>query len=82
MKVVILAGGRGSRMEEATILKPKPLIEIGEMPIIWHIMKLYSHYGINEFVICCGYKAELIREYVQKLDEPWTIIPADTGIIR
>ena len=80
MKAVILAGGYGTRISEETHLKPKPMIEIGGKPILWHIMKMYSHYGINEFVICCGYKAELIREYVQKLDEPWTIIPADTGI--
>ena len=80
MKAVILAGGYGTRISEETHLKPKPMVEIGGKPILWHIMKMYSHYGINEFVICCGYKAELIREYVQKLDEPWTIIPADTGI--
>ena len=80
MKAVILAGGYGTRLSEETHLKPKPMVEIGGKPILWHIMKIYSHYGINEFVICCGYKAELIREYVQKLDEPWTIIPADTGI--
>ena len=63
MKVVILAGGRGSRMEEATNLKPKPMIEIGEMPILWHIMKLYSHYNLNDFVICCGYKGYEIKEF-------------------
>ena len=80
MKAVILAGGYGTRISEETHLKPKPMVEIGGKPILWHIMKIYSHYGINEFVICCGYKAELIREYVQKLDEPWTITPVDTGI--
>jgi len=80
MKVVILAGGYGTRLSEETHLKPKPMVEIGGKPILWHIMKIYSHYGINEFVICCGYKAELIREYVQKLDESWTITPVDTGI--
>ena len=80
MKAVILAGGYGTRLSEETHLKPKPMIEIGGKPILWHIMKIYSHYGINEFVICCGYKAELIQEYVQKLDESWTIIPVDTGI--
>ena len=80
MKAVILAGGYGTRMSEETHLKPKPMVEIGGKPILWHIMKIYSHYGINEFVICCGYKAELIREYVQKLDEPWTVIPVDTGL--
>ena len=63
MKVVILAGGRGTRISEESVLKPKPMIEIGGMPIIWHIMKLYSHYGYNEFIICCGYKGQMIKEY-------------------
>jgi len=63
MKVVILAGGLGSRISEESYLKPKPLIEIGSKPILWHIMKIYSHYGINEFIICCGYKGYLIKEY-------------------
>lgn len=63
MKVVILAGGFGTRIGEETHLKPKPMITIGEMPIIWHIMKRYSSYGYNDFVICCGYKANMIKEY-------------------
>jgi glucose-1-phosphate cytidylyltransferase len=63
MKAVILAGGLGTRISEETHLKPKPMIEIGGMPILWHIMKIYSHYGINDFVICCGYKGYLIKEY-------------------
>ena len=63
MKAVILAGGFGTRISEETQLKPKPLIEIGGMPILWHIMKTYSHYGINDFVICCGYKGYMIKEY-------------------
>jgi glucose-1-phosphate cytidylyltransferase len=63
MKVVILAGGLGSRISEESVLKPKPLIEIGGRPIIWHIMKQYSYYGFNDFVICCGYKGYLIKEY-------------------
>ena len=63
MKVVILAGGRGTRIQEESLIKPKPLIEIGSKPIIWHIMKSYSHYGFKEFVICCGYKGYLIKEY-------------------
>ena len=63
MKLVILAGGRGSRISEESVLKPKPLIEIGGMPIIWHIMKIYSVYGIKDFIICCGYKGYLIKEY-------------------
>ena len=63
MKVVILAGGLGTRISEESIIKPKPLIEIGGKPIIWHIMKLYSHYGLNDFIICCGYKGYLIKEF-------------------
>jgi len=63
MKAVILAGGYGTRISEETHLKPKPMIEIGGRPILWHIMKTYSHYGINEFIICLGYKGYLIKEY-------------------
>ncbi len=63
MKVVILAGGRGSRLSEETHLKPKPMVEIGSEPILWHIMKIYSYYGFNDFVICCGYKGDMIKEY-------------------
>ena len=63
MKVVILAGGLGSRLSEETELKPKPMVEIGGKPILWHIMKIYSYYGFNEFIICCGYKGHLIKEY-------------------
>jgi glucose-1-phosphate cytidylyltransferase len=60
---VILAGGIGSRLSEETNLKPKPMIEIGGKPILWHIMKIYSHHGINDFIICCGYKGYVIKEY-------------------
>ena len=63
MKVVILAGGFGTRISEESQFKPKPMIEIGGKPILWHIMKLYSHYGFNEFVICAGYKQHVIKEY-------------------
>jgi glucose-1-phosphate cytidylyltransferase len=63
MKAVILAGGLGTRISEESHLKPKPMIEIGGKPIIWHIMKIYSHYGINDFVICLGYKGYVIKEY-------------------
>ena len=63
MKAVILAGGFGSRLSEATNLIPKPMVEIGGKPILWHIMKIYSHYGINDFIICCGYKQYVIKEY-------------------
>ena len=63
MKAVILAGGYGSRLSEETETKPKPMIEIGGRPILWHIMKYYSFFGINEFIICCGYKSNVIKEY-------------------
>lgn len=63
MKVVILAGGLGTRISEETHLRPKPMIEIGGRPILWHIMKIYSHYGISEFIICCGYRGYVIKEY-------------------
>ncbi|MDR3156979.1 MAG: glucose-1-phosphate cytidylyltransferase [Lactobacillales bacterium] len=63
MKVVILAGGFGTRISEESYLKPKPMIEIGGKPILWHIMKIYSHFGYNEFIICCGYKAHMVKEY-------------------
>lgn len=63
MKVVILAGGYGTRISEESHLRPKPMIEIGSQPILWHIMKEYSYYGFNEFIICCGYMAHIIKEY-------------------
>ncbi len=63
MKAVILAGGLGTRLSEETTIKPKPMVEIGGLPILWHIMKIYSHYGINEFIICCGYKSFVIKEF-------------------
>ena len=63
MKAVILAGGLGTRLSEETDIKPKPMIEIGMRPILWHIMKIYSSHGVNEFIVCCGYKGYLIKEY-------------------
>lgn len=63
MKVVILAGGLGTRLSEETVLRPKPMVEIGGKPILWHIMKIYSHYGFNDFVICLGFKGYMIKEY-------------------
>ena len=63
MKTVILAGGLGTRISEETHLRPKPMIEIGGMPILWHIMKMYSSHGVNEFIVCCGYKGYVIKEY-------------------
>jgi glucose-1-phosphate cytidylyltransferase len=65
MKAVILAGGLGTRLSEETVTKPKPMVEIGGRPILWHIMKTYSYYGINDFIICCGYKGYVIKEYFQ-----------------
>ena len=81
MKAVILAGGYGTRFGEETHLKPKPMIEIGGKPILWHILKIYSAHKINEFVICCGYKGNVIKEYFSKFDsELWNIELVDTGI--
>ena len=67
MKAVILAGGKGTRIIEESSSRPKPMIEIGGMPIIWHIMKIYSHYGIKDFVVCCGYKGHQVKEYFSSL---------------
>ncbi len=63
MKVVLLAGGFGTRISEESYLRPKPMVEIGGKPILWHIMKYYSSYGYNEFIICCGYKQHVIKEW-------------------
>ena len=63
MKCVILAGGLGTRLSEETQVKPKPMIEIGGRPILWHIMKIYSAFGVNDFIVCCGYKGYVIKEY-------------------
>lgn len=63
MKVLILAGGLGTRLSEETGLKPKPMVEIGGKPILWHIMKIYSHYGFNDFIILTGYKGHIIKDY-------------------
>lgn len=83
MKVVILAGGRGTRISEESIMKPKPMIEIGGKPILWHIMKLYSKYGFNDFVICCGYKGQMIKEffvhyYMYQTDTTFCLNPRQT----
>lgn len=63
MKAIILAGGYGTRISEETSIRPKPMVEIGGMPILWHIMKIYSFYGINDFVVCCGYRGYMLKEY-------------------
>ena len=80
MKTVILAGGLGTRISEETQLKPKPMIEIGGKPILWHIMKIFSHFGFNEFIICCGYKGEIIKDFFKNSTEPWSIELVDTGL--
>jgi len=81
MKAVILAGGYGTRISEESHLKPKPMIEIGEKPILWHIMKIYSAYKIDDFIICLGYKGEKIKEYFEQFDSKlWNIQLIDTGL--
>ena len=77
MKTVLLAGGLGSRLSEETHLKPKPMVEIGGYPILWHILKIFGHYGINEFIICCGYKGYLIKEYFANYSLHTTDIKVD-----
>ncbi len=83
MKAVILAGGFGTRLSEATTLIPKPMVEIGGKPILWHILKTYNHYGINDFIICCGYKAYVIKEYFANYFRHNSDITVDlaTGVI-
>ena len=83
MKVVILCRGRGTRLAEETVYKPKPLVMVGDRPILWHIMKLYSFYGYNDFVLCLGYKGNMIKDYFmdkKNREENWNIIFTDTGI--
>ncbi len=80
MKVVILAGGLGSRISEETHLKPKPLVKIGNKPILWHIMNRYATYKITDFVVCCGYKGDMIKEYFKNVKEDWNVTCVDTGL--
>ena len=80
MKAVILAGGLGTRISEETHLKPKPMIEVGGKPILWHIMKSYSVYGINDFIICSGYLGNIIEDYFNKNNFGWKINVVDTGL--
>ncbi|MEM9012109.1 MAG: glucose-1-phosphate cytidylyltransferase [Pseudomonadota bacterium] len=79
MKVVILAGGLGTRIAEESHLRPKPMIEIGGRPILWHIMKIYAHHGLTDFVICCGYKAYVIKEYFANYVLHSSDVTIDTG---
>ena len=82
MKCIILAGGYGTRLAEETKLKPKPLVKIGSKPIIWHLMKIYSHFGIKDFIICLGYKGELLKKEVNYLNrnKKWNIKYLNTGL--
>ncbi len=84
MKVVILAGGKGTRISEESHLRPKPMVEIDGKPILWHIMKTYSHYGFNEFIICCGYKGQIIKDYFLHYDmyQSDTSFETKSGIIK
>ncbi len=82
MKVMILCGGRGIRLNEETAFKPKPMVTVGNRPIVWHIMKLYSHYGFHDFILCLGYRGEMIRQYFTdpaNRDPQWTVQCVDTG---
>ena len=80
MKTIILCGGKGTRLRELTEEIPKPLVEIGGKPILWHLMKIYSHYGVNDFILCLGYKGELIKEnFSRNNKENWKITFVDTG---
>jgi len=79
MKVVILCGGAGSRLAEETQAVPKPMVEIGGRPILWHIMKLYAHHGFTEFILCLGYKGDLIREFFLQ-EHGWRVVLAETGL--
>lgn len=86
MKVVILAGGLGTRLSEETVVKPKPMVEIGPEPILWHIMKIYSHFGFNDFIICGGYKQEIIKQYfnsyiISHSTVKFTFSPAGTAVL-
>lgn len=80
MKVVLFCGGLGTRLREYSPTVPKPLVPIGEHPIVWHLMRYYAHYGHDEFVLCLGHGAELIREYVEEQDFDWRVTLVDTGV--
>jgi glucose-1-phosphate cytidylyltransferase len=80
MKAIILAGGLGTRISEETADKPKPMVEIAGKPILWHIMNIFARQNVTEFVIATGYRGEVIHEWAQKLEEPWKVLPLDTGL--
>ena len=81
MKVVILCGGQGTRLREQTEVMPKPMVEIGGRPMLWHIMKIYSHFGLTDFVLCLGYKGEVIKNYFAngRDENDWTVSLIETG---
>ena len=79
MKVVLLAGGRGTRISEESVIRPKPLVEIGGKPLLWHIMNIYSAYGLKDFVVASGYKGEMIQEYFHNFHSDYTVNVIDTG---
>ena len=78
MKVVILCGGKGTRLREETEYRPKPMVQVGSRPILWHIMKIYAHYGFKDFIICLGYKGEMIKEGAVVIDVGITRVEDDT----
>jgi glucose-1-phosphate cytidylyltransferase len=80
MKVILLAGGLGTRISEETSDKPKPMVLLGDKPIIWHLMSIFAAQGFDDFVIACGYKGEIITDWVEKLETPWKIEAFDTGL--
>ena len=80
MKCIILAGGYGTRLTEETKIKPKPLVKIGNKPIIWHVMIIYSYFGINDFIVCLGYKGDLLKKELNKIKEDWNITYVNTGL--
>jgi glucose-1-phosphate cytidylyltransferase len=80
MKVILLAGGLGTRISEETMNKPKPMVQIGDKPIIWHLMNIFASQGFDDFIIATGYKGEVIHDWVQSLDTPWKIKALDTGL--
>ena len=82
MKVVILAGGRGTRISEESSLRPKPLVTIGGHPILWHIMKIYSNYGFQDFIVCCGYKGEYIKRYFVRYGLQQAAVKAYHSLMR
>ena len=80
MKVILLAGGLGTRISEETSDKPKPMVLLGDKPIIWHLMSIFAAQGFDDFVIACGYKGEIIADWVERLETPWKIEALDTGL--